>query len=170
MIFRKRRTEYLIREGTEFILESPVFSHGERIPVRYTCDGDDVSPPLRWSKTPSGTKSYALVMYDPDAPIGTFIHWVIYNIPAAINELPEAVPAEEQIEGLGVQGVNDFGNIGYGGPCPPPGHGEHRYFFALHALDVDKVDLPPRATAAKLIDKIKKHVIGYAVLMGTYSR
>ncbi len=171
MILRRRRAEYLVREGMEFKLESPAFSYGSRIPVKYTCDGENVSPPLRWVGVPEGVRSYVLVVYDPDAPAGTFIHWVLYNVPAGLTELPEAVPrGEEVIEGIGVQGVNDFGDIGYGGPCPPPGHGVHRYFFALHALSVEKLDLPPGASAQEVLDAIRGKVAGYAVTMGTYSR
>ncbi len=170
MILRRRRKEYLIRSGVEFRLYSPAFQNGERIPAKYTCDGEDVSPPLRWEEVPEGTKSLVLIVYDPDAPTGTFIHWVLYNIPATVNELPEGVPKDEPVvEGIGVQGMNDFGYIGYGGPCPPPGHGAHRYFFALHALDVE-LRVRPGARADEVLKAMKDHVIGYAVLMGTYER
>lgn len=170
LFFRRRPKEYLIRRGIEFSLESPAFSNGQRIPQRYTCDGEDISPPLTWRGQPEGTRSYVLIVYDPDAPAGTFIHWVLYNIPGNRSGLPEAVPrGRGVVEGLGVQGVNDFGFIGYGGPCPPPGHGVHRYFFALHALDTG-LDLGPGATAQKVLSRMEDHVIGYAVLMGTYSR
>ena len=166
-----RAREYVVREGKEFTLESPAFRHGERVPVRHTCEGEDVSPKLTWSGAPEGTKSYALIMYDPDAPVGTFIHWVLYDIPANRTELPEAVPRGQQIvEGIGVQGRNDFGYIGYGGPCPPRGHGTHRYFFALHALSVESLGLRPGASADEVLAAIKGRVLGYAVLMGTYSR
>ena len=168
--WRRRLRDYLVREGVEFTLRSPAFENGGRIPRRYTCDGDDVSPPLEWSGAPEGTKSYALIMYDPDAPRGTFIHWVLYNIPAGLNALPEAVPREPVVEGIGVQGVNDFGRTGYGGPCPPPGHGAHRYFFALHALDTGDIGLGSGASAEEVVERIRGHVLGYAVLMGTYAR
>lgn len=162
--------EYLVREGREFVLRSPAFGGGEPIPSRYTCDGGDESPPLRWEGAPEGVKSYALIMYDPDAPLGTFIHWVLYDIPASRTGLPEGVPAKERVEGVGVHGVNDFGNIGYGGPCPPRGHGAHRYYFALHALNVESLGLPPGASADRVLDAIKGKVLGYAVLMGRYKR
>ncbi len=168
--WRRRLRDYLVKEGTEFALRSPAFENGGRIPRRYTCDGEDVSPPLEWSGAPRGTRGYALVMYDPDAPRGTFIHWVLYNIPASTTRLPEAVPPSPVVEGIGVQGVNDFGRTGYGGPCPPPGHGVHRYFFALHALDTDDIGLGPGASAEEVVERIRGHVLGYAVLMGTYSR
>ena len=170
MIFRRRPREYLVREGSEFRLESPAFQPGSRIPERYTCDGEDVSPPLRWSGAPPGTKSFALIAYDPDAPGGTFVHWVLYDIPAGRAELPEAVPRSERVEGVGLQGLNDFGRVGYGGPCPPPGHGPHRYFFALHALSVETLGLGPGATAERVLERMRGKVLGYAVLVGTYSR
>ncbi len=169
MLFRRRR-EYVVRRGVEFVLRSPSFENGARIPVRHTCDGEDVSPRLEWSNAPHGAKSYALIMFDPDAPVGTFIHWVLYDIPGNRSYIDENVPRAPRVPGLGLQGVNDFGFHGYGGPCPPPGHGEHRYFFALHALDIDDVGLGPGARATQLIDRIKDHVIGYAVLMARYSR
>ncbi len=169
-LFGRKPREYLVASGEKFTIESPVFSDGERIPSRYTCEGEDVSPPLRWRGAPGAAKSFALIMYDPDAPIGTFIHWVIYDIPASVRELPEGVPARDRVEGLGVQGVNDFGRIGYGGPCPPPGHGRHRYYFALHALDVESLGLPPGARAEEVMKRMKPHVVGHAVIMGTYER
>ncbi len=169
-MFRRRRSEYVLREGVEFRLVSPAFENNARIPSKYTCDGSDVSPPLEWQNPPAGVKSYALIMYDPDAPAGTFIHWVLYDIPASRNSLPEAVPRQERIEGVGVQGVNDFGYTGYGGPCPPPGHGEHRYFFALHALSVETLGLSPGASADNVLEAMKGKVLGYAILVGRYSR
>jgi len=168
MIFRKK--EYLVKRGEEFNLYSPSFQSGETIPVKHTCDGEDLSPPLFWENQPQQTKSYALVMYDPDAPIGTFIHWVLYKIPATLTSLKEGIPRGREIPGVGLHGVNDFGYYGYGGPCPPRGHGRHRYYFALHALDVEDPGLPAGATAADLLRRIEKHVIGYAVLMGVYER
>jgi phospholipid-binding protein, PBP family len=126
--------EYVLREGSQFTLISPSFKDGDVIPRRHTCDGDDVSPRLEWEGQPPNARSFALIMYDPDAPMGTFIHWVIYNIPASVRSIPEGVQKEaESLPGLGLQGVNDFGYLGYGGPCPPRGHGPHRYYFALHA-------------------------------------
>jgi Raf kinase inhibitor-like YbhB/YbcL family protein len=165
-----RRSEYVLREGARFTLESPAFGDGEAIPREYTCDGRDISPPLRWSGAPQGAKSYALIMYDPDAPAGTFIHWVIYDIPASRTELPEAVPRKPVVEGIGVQGVNDFRRVGYGGPCPPPWHGEHRYFFALHALSTETLGLGEGADADEVLEAMKGKVLGYALLMGRYRR
>jgi hypothetical protein len=152
----------------DFVLTSPAFSDGERIPDRYTCVGEDVSPPLRWEGVPEGTKSFALVVEDPDAPGGTFIHWVLYNLPATISELAEGVPRTERLASGALQGVNDFGVVGYRGPCPPPG-APHRYFFILRALDVE-LDLKPGATKAQLERASQGHVLAEAELMGKYSR
>ncbi len=162
--------EYVLREGVGFRLSSPAFGDGEAIPARYTCDGADVSPPLEWRGAPEATKSYALIMYDPDAPRGTFIHWVLYDIPASRSGLPEGVPSRARVAGIGVHGVNDFRRIGYGGPCPPRWHGEHRYFFALHALSVESLGLPPGVTADRVLAAMKGRVLGHALLMGRYRR
>ncbi len=169
MVFRKRK-EYLVRKGVEFSITSPSFENMGPIPAKHTCDGEDLSPHLEWSGHPEATKSFALIMYDPDAPIGTFVHWVLYNIPATTTRLEEGIPRKREIPGVGVHGVNDFGFHGYGGPCPPRGHGRHRYFFALHALDVEDIGLPPGAEAGDVLKRIEKHVIGYAVIVGTYER
>ncbi len=170
MLFRRRRKEYLIKQGVEFTLESPAFKNEEMIPVKYTCDGENISPPLVWKDAPEGTKSFVLIVYDPDAPLGTFIHWVLYNIPGTLNSIPEGVPRDEPVvEGVGVQGVNDFGYIGYGGPCPPVGHGVHHYVFALHALSVEP-KIKPGARADEVLKEIKDYVIGYATLVGLYER
>lgn len=163
--------EYLLREGARFSLRSPSFGEGDLIPRKHTCDGGDVSPRLEWEGLPSGTKSLALIMYDPDAPGGTFIHWVLYNIPSSLSYIPEGVQKEaELVPGLGHQGVNDFGRVGYGGPCPPRGHGAHRYYFALHALNVDSLSVRAPATAQRVLDAMKGKVLGHAVLMGKYGR
>ncbi len=151
-----------------FTLTSPAFSEGARIPDRYTCTAEDLSPPLTWSGAPSGTQSFALVVEDPDAPGGTFIHWVVYNLPAVEMQLPEGVPQTEQLEGGARQGLNDFGSLGYRGPCPPRGK-PHRYFFVLQALDTT---LAPQAqmTQAQLEREMRGHVLAEARLMGTYGR
>ncbi len=172
MIFFKKKVsnplEEVKKEAGEVLKIESVFSHGERIPVKYTCDGQDVSPPLKISGLPSDTVEMALIMYDPDAPIGTFYHWLLYNIPPDKTELPENIP-KDKVTPYGVQGENDFGNIGYGGPCPPRGHGPHRYFFLIVALK-EKIDLEPGARVNDLIEKMRGKMIGYGVLMGTYSR
>lgn len=148
-------------------LTSPAFRHGEPIPRKYTCDGEDVSPPLTWHGAPGNTVTFALVMDDPDAPIGTWDHWVIFDIPATATGLPEAVPPEPTLPDGSVQGTNSWGRIGYGGPCPP--RGQHRYFFRLYALDTH-VGLDSRTTKARLLSAIEGHVLAQAELMGVYRR
>jgi hypothetical protein len=151
-----------------FMLSSPAFEQGKPIPKQYSCEGRDVSPPLRWSDAPANAKALALVCDDPDAPAGTWVHWVIYDIPAATIELREGVPPDENLSGGARQGVNDFRKVGYGGPCPPPGK-PHRYFFKLYALDAP-TGLDPRATKDALLKAIKGHVLAEAQIMGTYQR
>ena len=148
-------------------IESSAFSAGQSIPRQYTCQGADRSPALSWSGAPQGTKSFALITEDPDAPSGTWIHWVIFNLPAATTSLPEGVPTTDSAAG-GTQGRNDFGKIGYGGPCPPPGK-PHRYFFKLYALDT-KLELKSGATKPDVEQAIHGHVLAQAELMGTYQR
>ena len=151
-----------------FELKSPAFSSGGDIPVKYTCDGADLSPPLSWTDPPAKTKGFALVADDPDAPGGTWVHWVLYGLAAGLRELPEGVPARESLPGIGTQGVNDFRKVGYGGPCPPRGPA-HRYFFRLYALDIE-LTLPARKTKAELLKAIEGHRLGQAELMGRYKR
>lgn len=148
-------------------LSSDVFSDGEAIPSRFTCDGEDVSPPLSWSGAPEQTQSFALSMDDPDAPVGVFTHWVLFNVPASAQGLPEGVPKSERLDTGGVQGRNDFGQTGYGGPCPPGG--THHYRFFLYALDA-ALDLDPGASKQQVLDVIQGHILGEAQLTGTYAR
>ena len=145
-----------------FTLSSPAFEGGERIPARYTCEGDNQPPPLEWSHVPDGVRSFALIVDDPDAPGGTFTHWIQWNIPA------DARAMDGQVHGVG--GRNDFQGIGYGGPCPPPRHGAHRYYFHLYALDVDELDLPEGARRQQLEAAIEDHVIAEDILMGRFER
>jgi len=149
-------------------VESPAFSPGGDIPRQHTCDGPDLSPPLRWSEPPAGTQSLALICDDPDAPAGTWVHWVLYRIPASARGLPEGVPKRETLADGSRQGRNDFGKVGYGGPCPPRGP-KHRYFFKLYALDT-VLDLPPGATKAELLKAMEGHVLAQGELMGRYGR
>ncbi len=151
-------------------LSSPAFGAGETIPARYTCDGEDISPPLRWEGIPEGTRSFALIVDDPDAPVGTFIHWVLYNIPAERSDLPEGVPRQLEVPGIGLQGTNDFkdNRIGYRGPCPPPGK-PHRYFFKLYALDTT-LDVVKGASAATVERAIRGHILAQGQLIGKYGR
>ena len=149
-------------------LTSTAFQEGATIPERFTGDGRNVSPPLKWQNVPAGTRTLALICEDPDAPRGTFTHWVVFNLPAESRELSEGVPAEATLPNGTAQGTNDFGKVGYGGPSPPPGK-PHRYFFRLYALDRPP-DLQPGATKAQLLAAMKGHVLGEAQLMGTYAR
>ncbi|HVH08528.1 MAG TPA: YbhB/YbcL family Raf kinase inhibitor-like protein [Gemmatimonadales bacterium] len=152
-----------------FTLKSTAFSDGAAIPAKYTCDGDDVSPPLAWSDAPARTASFALISDDPDAPAGTWVHWVLYNVPAATTALPENVAKVETLDlGGARQGRNDFHRPGYGGPCPPPGPAHH-YFFKLYALDT-VLQLRPAVQKKDLERAIEGHTLGMAQLMGTYAR
>ncbi|MDX1670946.1 MAG: YbhB/YbcL family Raf kinase inhibitor-like protein, partial [Balneolaceae bacterium] len=150
-----------------FSIGSTAFNEGDAIPEKYTCDGEDISPPLSWNGAPEGTVSYALVSDDPDAPGQTWVHWVIYNLPANVSELGEQVPTDKKLDNRALQGKNDFGNIGYGGPCPPGG--THRYFFRLYALN-SELDLEPGATKAELMDAIDGRILEETQLMGRYTR
>lgn len=149
-----------------FALRSTAFSDGSTIPSRYTCDGLNLSPPLSWTGAPANTQSFVLIVDDPDAPGGTFVHWVLFDVAGKTSALPEGQPAAK----LGVAGINDFGKSAYGGPCPPRGRGAHRYFFTLNALDIPSLGLPPGATLVQVNQKISGHVIGTAKLMGRYGR
>lgn len=149
------------------VITSTAFSLNGKIPSKYTCDGDDVSPALNWSAGPSGTKSFALISDDPDAPVGTWVHWIVWNIPPDTTGLPEGVAAKDTLPNGMRQGLTDFQRVGYGGPCPPSG--THRYFFKLYALDT-LLDIPARATKADVEKAMKGHVLGEAQLIGLYSR
>ena len=150
-------------------LQSTAFQQGEAILPRYTCDGDDISPPLSWSGAPENTRSFALICEDPDAPRGTFTHWVLWNLPTDATSLAEDVPNQEILENGVMQGLNDFDGLGYNGPCPPVGHGRHRYFFNLYALD-RTLNLKPNATREQLLQAMQGHILAQGELMGTYSR
>jgi Raf kinase inhibitor-like YbhB/YbcL family protein len=147
---------------------SPAFKDGDNIPDRFTCQGQDVSPALSWSEPPAGAKSFSLIMDDPDAPGGVFTHWVLFNIPPDSRELPEVVPAESQLASGALQGKNDFGRIGYGGPCPPPGR-PHRYQFNLYALD-RSLDLKAGSSKKQLLEAMSGHILAQGRLTGTYQR
>lgn len=149
------------------IVESAAFKEGGMIPGKYTCDGADISPPLSWSGIPGNAKSIALISDDPDAPMGTWVHWVLYDLPANITNLPETVPTKKVLKNNGKQGTNDFGRIGYGGPCPPGG--THRYYFKVYALDKE-LNLDPGATKAQLLKAMEGRILAEGQLMGKYSR
>lgn len=150
-----------------FQLFSPAFEHKTKIPIRYTCSGDNISPELEWRDVPDGVVSFALIMDDPDAPIGTWVHWVIYNIPADSTGLPEAFGKDRELADGILQGKNSAGKAYYNGPCPPSG--THRYFFKLYALDT-MLDLKAGATKPEVLKAIQGHMVGMAELMGTYSK
>ena len=156
-------------KGVKMAIEvrSSAFEDGDMIPARYTCDGQGVSPPLSWDSVPNSSKSLALVADDPDAPGGTFVHWVIYDLPPETRRLPEDVPKRQTPSGGAEQGVNGARRIGYTGPCPPSG--THRYFFKIYALD-SRLDLGGGATGEKLFDAMQGHVLAEGQLMGTYQR
>ena len=149
-------------------LTSSAFSEGAPIPEKYTCDGRDISPPLKWSAVPQGTRSFALICDDPDAPVGTWVHWVLYGLPGSVGELPEGLPPAETLPNGAKQGLNDFKRIGYGGPCPP-GKSPHRYFFKLYALDTE-LNLPAKATKKDLLRAMEGHILAEGQLMGIYKR
>jgi len=148
-------------------ITSMAFEEGGMIPRKYTCDGADVSPPLAWTGVSEGAKTIALISDDPDAPVGTWVHWVLFNLPAAEKGLPEAVPPDKELKNGAKQGRNDFRRIGYGGPCPPGG--THRYFFKLYALDI-VLNLPVGATKAELLKAMEGHILAQGQLMGKYRR
>ena len=144
-------------------LTSSAFQNGQPIPTQFTCDGADQSPPLQWGEPPPGTKSFALVIDDPDAPSGTFRHWGVFDIPATARSLGGS-------ERAGTEVGNDFGKAGYGGPCPPKGHGAHHYHFKLFALDTDRLGLSPAAKVKDVEDAAQKHAIAQGELVGIYER
>jgi Raf kinase inhibitor-like YbhB/YbcL family protein len=149
-------------------LSSPAFHEGDRLPTKLTADGDDVSPELQWSGAPSNTRSFALICEDPDAPRGTWTHWVLFNIPADKTSLPEKMPTDKELPDGARQGKNDFGKIGYGGPSPPAGM-PHRYFFKVDALDT-KLDLDAGAKKDQVLTAMKGHILAEGQLMGKYGR
>ncbi len=151
-----------------FRLESQGFKDGDVIPKRYTCDGEGLSPPLRWTDPPTGTKSYVLICDDPDAPMMTWIHWVVYSIPGTASELREGLPNKDVVDGGIAQGINSWRKMGYGGPCPP-GKNKHRYFFRLYALD-SEIKVKPAETRHDIEKAMRGHVIAKADLMGVYGR
>jgi Raf kinase inhibitor-like YbhB/YbcL family protein len=149
-------------------ITSSSFAEGQPIPSKYTCDGENISPPLSWDKAPDSVESFALVCDDPDAPAGTWVHWVLYDLPATIRDLPEATETKEEVLNGGRQGRNDFKQIGYGGPCPPKGR-PHRYYFKLYALDRE-LNLKSGATKGEVENAMKGHILAEGALMGTYKR
>lgn len=151
-----------------FDLTSPAFTDGGLIPRPQTCDGADRSPPLTWHDPPASTRSFALIADDPDAPGNTWVHWMLYDLSAEARELPEGVPTSDTLPSAAKQGLNDFHQSGYGGPCPPRGPA-HRYVFSLYALD-RATNLSPRATKPQLLEAMQGHILAVVQLMGRYQR
>jgi Raf kinase inhibitor-like YbhB/YbcL family protein len=154
-------------EIAQIDVTSPAFEDGGVIPQRYTCEGAGISPPLNWGPVPDGTQSITLIVDDPDAPSGTFVHWVLYDLPADVQGLPENLPGAKTFPVGGEQGVNSSDVLGYRGPCPPSG--THRYFFKVYALDI-KTNLPPGETKERLLEVMAGHVLAQGQLMGRYRR
>lgn len=150
-------------------LESSAFSDGDAIPRRFTCEGEDVSPPLHWSDAPAGTRSFVLLCDDPDAPAGTWRHWAAYDIPVSRAALPEGAGRRHGKDGL-MQAINDSGRAGYSGPCPPRGHGPHHYRFRLLALSTDRLPAPKEPSCRDVEREARKHLIAEAILIGLYER
>jgi hypothetical protein len=155
--------------GNQMALQitSSVFSEGEMIPQRYTCDGPDISPDIAWKGVPEGSQSLALICDDPDAPVGTWVHWVLFNIPPGESGMPAEIPADKTLANGAKHGTNDFRKLGYGGPCPPAG--THRYFFKLYALDT-VLNLDSGITKDQLEKAMKGHILAEGRLMGKYKR
>ena len=160
----------LLGKSETFSLKSSAFEDGQRIPERYTCKGEDISPPLSWEAPPKGTKAFALIVDDPDAPGGTFTHWIVWNLPSSLRALPEGVKVKTLDPDIR-EGKNDFGTLGYRGPCPPRGHGTHRYRFHLYALkEPVPADVPEGIGAAELRRYLTPLILAEVVLTGTFSR
>lgn len=154
--------------ATGLEVESSAFRAGEAIPTRYTCDGEDLSPALSWSEPPAGSQSLVVICDDPDAPVGTWVHWVLFNIPPTTRSLPEGVPADPAVAGVGTHGSNSWHRLGYGGPCPPA-KSTHRYYFKVYALDTH-LALKAGADRQAVEKAMKGHILAEGQLMGRYSR
>ncbi|MEW5938017.1 MAG: YbhB/YbcL family Raf kinase inhibitor-like protein [Chloroflexota bacterium] len=168
LLLAPARTETFSSE-TEFTmnLTSPAFTQGQPIPSKFSCKGADVSPALAWDEPPAATLSFALIMDDPDAPMGTWVHWVFFNIPGGLRSLQEAVPTTPTLPDGSVQGITSARSVGYHGPCPPSG--THRYFFKLYALDI-KLDLASKADKQAVLNTMQGHILAQSELMGTFSK
>jgi Raf kinase inhibitor-like YbhB/YbcL family protein len=153
--------------GKQMEITSSAFDEGAMIPKKYTCDDMDISPPLKWSNVPDGTKTFAIICDDPDAPMGTWVHWVLFNLPANIHELSEDVPALEILPNGAKQGRNDFGKIGYGGPCPPGG--THRYYFKVYALSAE-IKVKAGISKSELLKVMESNILSKGQLTGRYKR
>jgi len=167
LLFLWQNPEMVGGKETQIKVKSTAFEEGGMIPKPHTCDGTDISPPLAWTGVPEATKSIALICDDPDAPMGTWVHWVVFNLPPDTKELPENVPSQKRLGNGAIHGINDFRKIGYGGPCPPSGI--HRYYFKVYALDTE-INLKPGIKKGKLLKAMKGHILAEGQLMGKYSR
>lgn len=151
----------------EMRVRSSAFTDGGMIPEKYTCDGEGISPPIVWESVSDNIRSFALICEDPDAPMGTFTHWVVYDLPSDVTELPEHIPNKDRLPNGGLQGINSLHKTGYFGPCPPSG--THRYFFKVYALD-KKLDIGPSADKDRLMEAMKGHIVAQGQIMGKYQR
>lgn len=167
IIFSPNPYNFQNQKLMELTISSKAFQQGDRIPLEYTCDGQNISPQLQWSAGPEGTLSYAIISDDPDAPMGTWVHWVVYNIPAKERSIMKNQPKDPVLPNGAVQGITDFRSVGYGGPCPPSGI--HRYFFHVYALDVI-LDTREALTKSQLLHQMQGHILAQGSLMGLYSR
>jgi Raf kinase inhibitor-like YbhB/YbcL family protein len=161
-------TQMTFGEAAKLTVTSAAFASGQPIPAKYSCQGEDISPPLKWTGAPAKTKSFALICDDPDAPGGTWVHWVIWNLPVETSSLTENIAKSETLPNGGAQGRNSFGNIGYGGPCPPEGKA-HRYFFKVYALD-SALTLPSSGGMEELLGAMRGHILAQGQWMGTFKR
>ena len=164
--FQINQTSHILG-GNQMDITSSAFNEGAMIPEKYTCDGPNISPPLKWSDAPEETKSFAIICEDPDAPSGIWVHWVLFNLPVNVKELPENIPAIGKVSNGAKQGKNDFGKIGYGGPCPPGG--THRYFFQVYAL-TKELDLEAGISKSELISAMEGNILSEGQIMGKYQR
>lgn len=158
---------FFIRGGNKMDITSSAFKDGAMIPEKYTCDGPNISPPLKWSNAPEETKTFAIICEDPDAPSGIWVHWILFNLPESVKELGENLPAIGKLPVGAKQGKNDFGKIGYRGPCPP--RGIHRYFFQVYAL-TKELDLEPGISKSELIRAMEGNILSEGQMMGKYQR
>jgi Raf kinase inhibitor-like YbhB/YbcL family protein len=164
---KNENTKKGAKKMTTITVTSQAFKHMQPIPQQYTCDGADISPPLSWSGVPPAAKSIALICDDPDAPAGTWVHWVVYDLPPATDSLLENVPKTDTLAGGGKQGKTDFNRVGWNGPCPPGG--THRYFLKIYALDI-MLNLPAGKTKPTVEKAMKGHILAQGELVGTYTR
>lgn len=170
LLFLILSAEMLFTEKIDSLyVTSTSFFNGDQIPAEYSCEGEDISPALKWTNAPNNTKSFALIADDPDAPGQTWVHWVLYDIPASVTFLDENQGSSEIVFHGAKHGKNSFGNNNYGGPCPPTGHGQHRYFFKVYALD-KMLELTPGKTKQELLEAMQGHILASDSIIGTYER